>query len=133
MTYTSHIWTEPVTTNTASAATKAAFQAREMSRMRLGELLSTTAPPTNMKAARGSACSSKVKPTAAGSWLILSTSQGRATRVKVSPMAERLLPENSQRKSRFLKTEARLGVLEFMAWPGLPINTPAHDAPARGP
>src|SRR5579863_7172690 len=105
MAYTSHIWTAPVTTSTASAATKAAFQAREMRRMRRGELRSTTAPPTNMKTARGTACSNKVRPTAAGSWVSLSTSQGSATRVKVSPMAEMLLPENSSMKSRLENTE----------------------------
>src|SRR5215469_3037590 len=105
MTYTSHIWIAPMTTSTASAATKTAFHVREMRRIRRGELRSTTAPPTNMNSARGRACNNRVKPTAAGSWVSFSTSQGSATRVKVSPTAEMLLPEKSSRKSLLENTE----------------------------
>src|SRR5690242_946026 len=96
--YTHGMLIAPASTIAASAATITALAPRASSSTARAEKWSTTAPPISMNTARGTAMVASTRPSAPGSPVSLSTSQGRATRVNWSPNIDTVLPPNSRRK-----------------------------------
>ncbi len=71
-----------------------------------GEMRSVMAPPSSMNTALGMPSSAKTMPSANGSPVSLSTSQGVAMKANWSPRMEVVAPEKSRRKSRMDMTLA---------------------------
>ena len=73
-----HRRTAPLSTSAASSATSTSRATLEPSMTRRGEKRSVTAPPTSMKAARGTPCTASTIPSTAALPLSCSASQGTA-------------------------------------------------------
>ena len=104
--YNIHIWTVPVKITTAINAVNTKRIASEISMITRGEMRSVIAPPKSMKMARGMPSSARTIPSASGSPVSLSTSQGVAINANWSPSMEVVAPENKSRKSRNENTAA---------------------------